>query len=429
MVEGSAVPTVVLLVDPMPSIVDLQTQEEARLSVSPVPRKRTFVTGETLSVQVFPPPDVRSPVEIPANRLNSTDEQLERFRLAAEPSSTAEAIISWLTTSGSSPNPLVAILEVVYRDSVGFFDSLETCPKEISEDSLDDYLMSQRLSEWRRLMNDFEKSVAEINNSLHAFVAFAFEGYAKRPDRVEFMLADLDARSAQFSTRIEKAYNALRAEMGVFESRRSIAEAETVTKLTELAFLVFPLTFCCGLYSMQVNELQNGVPLTTFVITAVIVFVICYGARLVLRSSIVTESGQIAREILWAQGRIKPGISIPARQLVWLTIREAWKRGGKSVAYLIFILTTSITAVPVAFLWRENHMDYGLNAMLTLLFVPFGFSVAWYLATAYRVEAGAQRPLATWLFLLLSYILAEKRQESRPASWRTSASSTSGETA
>ncbi|EME40053.1 hypothetical protein DOTSEDRAFT_47525 [Dothistroma septosporum NZE10] len=243
------------------------------------------------------------------------------------------------------------------------------------------------------------------------------------------MLKDLDARHSQFAQRIEKAYNALRAEMGVFESRRSIAEAETVTKLTELAFLFIPLTFCCGLYSMQVNELRDGVPLTTFVITVVIVFVICYGVRLVLRSTIVTESGQAAREILWAQGRIKPGTSIPARQFVWLTMREAWKKGGKSVAYVIFLLMIAITAVPVAFLWKENHMDYGLNAMISLLFIPFGIGIAWFSATAYQEEAGPQRPLTTWLFLVLSSVLSEKRQESRPSSLNTIASRSLEETA
>lgn len=238
------------------------------------------------------------------------------------------------------------------------------------------------------------------------------------------IIEELDSRTQRFAQRIEKAYAALRAEMGLFESRRSISEAETVTKLTELAFVFIPPTFCCGLFSMQVNELQNGVPLRTFVITALSVFAICYCARIILRSSIIVESMDRARESLWAAGKMKPGSPILTRQLVSLTLKETWKRGGQAVTYLVFLSALAFTVVPVAFLWTKTHMDTGLNVMIMLLLVPIGIALAWACATAYteaRSESANGVPLALRVALWVSTRLIAKRRRNEARSEFSSA--------
>ncbi|KAK4498802.1 hypothetical protein PRZ48_009312 [Zasmidium cellare] len=348
---------------------------------SRVTREPTEVRAE---VEVFLPSRIRVPLELPSNKLDMSEDEIQDLRKASEATSTAKAVQSWLATMCDETNSVLALLEVVRLDSVAFFDSLDACLKEISEDSMDDYLMTRRLADWRQLLNDFESKVTEIRDSLHDFIDFAFEDPDDRPGRVEEIIDELDSRTRGFSRRIEKAYAALRAEMGLFESRRSIAEAETVTKLTELAFVFIPLTFCCGLFSMQVNEIQNGVPLRTFIITAIIVFVICYGARIIMRSSIIVESMQSAQESLWAAGKMKPGSQIPTRQLILLTLsKEAWKRGGSASTYLVFLVVLSFTVVPVAFLWTDVHLGSSLNVLIMLLLVPIGIAVAWTCATAY----------------------------------------------
>lgn len=73
----------------------------------------------------------------------------------------------------------------------------------------------------------------------------------------------------------------LRSEIALLDSSRSIAEAQTVAKLTELAFAFIPLTFACSIFSMQVTELRNGVP---FLVTAEDLGMFAYVVRLVLQS-------------------------------------------------------------------------------------------------------------------------------------------------
>jgi Mg2+ and Co2+ transporter CorA len=64
------------------------------------------------------------------------------------------------------------------------------------------------------------------------------------------------------------------------DSRRSITEAECVSKLTELAFVFIPLSFVASLFSMQVHELDGGVPLYQFAPVAISVVVVAYIVRL-----------------------------------------------------------------------------------------------------------------------------------------------------
>lgn len=404
---------VILFVDPLPAITDTQIVTETRLRLNPVPTQVTRDPTETaVDVEVFLPFRIRVPLELPTNKLNINEDEIRELRKASEATSTAEAVQSWLSTMRDQTNPILALLEVVRLDSIAFFDILDAGLKEISEDSMDDYLMTRRLADWRQLLNDFESKVREIGQSLHDFIDFAFGDPATRPDRVDEIIEELDSRTQRFSQRIEKAYAALRAEMGLFESRRSIAEAETVTKLTELAFVFIPLTFCCGLFSMQVTELQKGVPLRTFIITAIIVFVICYGARIIMRSSIIVESMQSAQESLWAAGKMKPGSPIPTRLLVWITLKEAWKRGGSAATYLVFLFVLSFTVIPVAFLWTTVHLGSGLNVMIMLLLVPIGIAVAWFCATAYTEVSGSPHnkvPLALRIALWVSEVVFSRR--------------------
>ena len=74
------------------------------------------------------------------------------------------------------------------------------------------------------------------------------------------------------------------------ESRRSINEAKTVTRLTELAFVFVPLYFCASLFSMSVYELQNGVPIWTFVVTAFAMVFLAYGVRLLIGNEFLSNS-------------------------------------------------------------------------------------------------------------------------------------------
>lgn len=74
------------------------------------------------------------------------------------------------------------------------------------------------------------------------------------------------------------------ANMSVVESKRGTAEAESVTKLTQLAFLFIPLTFSASIFSMQVKELDaSRKSIAAFFILAIIITTASYALRLLIR--------------------------------------------------------------------------------------------------------------------------------------------------
>jgi uncharacterized membrane protein YfcA len=87
----------------------------------------------------------------------------------------------------------------------------------------------------------------------------------------------------------EKTFSALMANMQIIESRRAIEEAESVTKLTELAFFFIPLTFTASVFGMQVKESDPRVHLSVFFALALPLTVFSYAVRLLVRSSHISS--------------------------------------------------------------------------------------------------------------------------------------------
>ncbi|KAK3368463.1 hypothetical protein B0H63DRAFT_455240 [Podospora didyma] len=57
--------------------------------------------------------------------------------------------------------------------------------------------------------------------------------------------------------RIDGAFQALMSSMRIVESERAIRRAETVSRLTHLAFFFIPLTLVASVFGMNVNEIAD----------------------------------------------------------------------------------------------------------------------------------------------------------------------------
>lgn len=60
------------------------------------------------------------------------------------------------------------------------------------------------------------------------------------------------SRIESLKDRMEKTANSLVSTMSILESKRAISEAESVSRLTELAFFFIPLSFATSLFGMQI---------------------------------------------------------------------------------------------------------------------------------------------------------------------------------
>jgi hypothetical protein len=259
-------------------------------------------------------------------------------------------------------------------------------------------------------MNEFDIQVPEVRRNLESFIKFAYDTEDQTPDAVQNLIQELNDRVGKFAEKMRDANGALRADLSILESKRNIVEAENVTKLTELAFAFIPLTFTCSFLTTPLLELQERIPLQTFVVTALTIACLSYGVRLVIRSDLIADNRRRALETFWKGANLKPGSKIPTHTLIFRTTREIWKHKGPLLSISFFIMILSISVVPIAFLWTRTRLDVGFNVTITLLVIPFGIVVAW-LFTARPIDRGNESRIPMWyragLWLSRPKVLAE----------------------
>jgi hypothetical protein len=186
--------------------------------------------------------------------------------------STADALRSWLGKAHSpaspdhmSTDPLHVLHWIIYQDSVGMFCVINETLNTIQTGLLQDHLVEANANHWSRLVRQCEMYVLEIADSLGQLSTFV---NPQADAHYQVVARDVSSQMQQLvvstTERLKTLNRSLSNIMGILESRRGIAEAESVTRLTEFAFFFIPITLTAGVLSMQVIELKNGVPLWAF---------------------------------------------------------------------------------------------------------------------------------------------------------------------
>jgi hypothetical protein len=182
------------------------------------------------------------------------------------------------------------------------------------------------------------------------------------------------------------ASDSLRAEMQIVDSRRSIAEAESISKLTELAFVFVPLSFVASLFGMQIHELHNGVLLYQFLLVASGFVVMSYAVRLSIRNARIIDSKDKAFIQIREDSQLQYNEPIPTHKfLVWFgrttgsAVYSTIKKTIIAFASLVLILMAiGIPLSPIIMLWLRR-IDKGFSAVITvlvlLLYIPLVYSV------------------------------------------------------
>lgn len=261
------------------------------------------------------------------------------------------------------------LLETVERDTRAFFQSLEWALDDISHDSLDDFLVTRRLTGWRKFMNEFEISIPAMGKQLDGFLHFVSRtrGESELPEEVGIVLQRIGDDVDRVERRLHDAYADLRADMQFAESRRSISETKTVTRLTELAFIFVPLSFCASLFSMSVRELGDGVSVWIYIITALTMVFLAYSVRFFLGSELLVNSTRRSLERLG----VRPGDTSKPSMLtiVRFTLQDLWERAARTVMIMVAasLGLSAAFVVPIVFMWTSNNLGSSFKSMITLV--------------------------------------------------------------
>ena len=143
----------------------------------------------------------------------------------------------------------------------------------VDEHMSDDKVLKSHIKHWRSLHGQWNKSLSIDLHSLACIKDALFPekvsqgSGAKTGDPITRMvrvnselqeplldrLEDLEAQLKGLSERSAATFNAIMATMSIVESQEAIFQAETVSKLTNLAFFFIPLTLCASIFGMNIS--------------------------------------------------------------------------------------------------------------------------------------------------------------------------------
>jgi hypothetical protein len=378
---------VIILLDPLPSFVETREVEESEYTNGYRMRSLPPSTPDTKIIPAFAPLAPRTPIKFPANKFRASEDEIEELEARiADASSTSADLESWIwqnnkqITTGSK-DPIISLLRLAYIDTVDYLENLGWTLDEIIRDSLDEFIMTRRLPAWRKLLNELEIEIPALGHSLRNFVDRRHAAFAE----AQGMLDELDYRIIpEFLNRVRAVHAALRSEMALLDSSRGITEARTMARLTELAFVFIPLTFVSSLFSMQVTELEAGLSLWVFVLTALGLGVFTYGARGLLQSDLLRVLSRRAQKSPLVAGRDPTSHTASTAQIIKYAAASIWRHSQPALDAVVFASVLALPVVPIAFMWSRNTLHVGLHVVMTLLILPPGVAVAYFAMTALK---------------------------------------------
>jgi CorA-like Mg2+ transporter protein len=320
---------------------------------------------------------------------------------------------------------IVPLVEIIVYDSLSLCKLISEVLDEIRQDMVDETKLEERLVLWRQFLRRCQRELSELQrciyhfcNVIHSADPIAPGNFTEDSSHLPFTgtsddfrtINDVLKRIGHLGQQAGTVSNMLTSNMSLLESKRSIAEAKSITKLTELAFLFIPLTFSATLFGMQVEEFNDRAPLSTFIAVALATTTISYGSRLLIRSRWVVSLRQVCSTRIQKYAKSKKKDirrGQPTSFLIGWTIFEGQRAGYRALRYiyrifkallrrfweaidLVIIVSVGILIIvaPIAVLWTRN-IDVGVKILITLILLLLMLAVV--LIYAWGASTPAQR--------------------------------------
>ncbi|CAG8294528.1 unnamed protein product [Penicillium olsonii] len=328
----------------------------------------------------------RHTVAADLDRIFESEESTGFFETRTRSSSTLYGLCDEIQQHGGPILLGSSVFHIIKQDTLTFLRRLSHYGlDEMEVGVLDETKMEDQLSTWIQAISHAQREIAELQACLEPFVAFcasldaphvfnANEPVPATEPKVLREFQQLSEMITQMSDRLQRTSALLTSNLGLLESRRSINEAQAVSRLTELAFVFVPLSFAASIFGMQVQSFADPVPLRSFFIVAVGVTLFAYFMRMTMRSQWLAYLKVVLRSDVrkYAESH---GLPVPTRSisillmLQWIVhhlgvgvkkslsfVGTAWIKIWRIFGFLIlFILLNGVIAgIPVGIIWSRD---------------------------------------------------------------------------
>ncbi|KAK4163102.1 hypothetical protein QBC43DRAFT_265083 [Cladorrhinum sp. PSN259] len=201
-------------------------------------------------------------------------------------------------TAAQNPAKFVkmVIAELICEDLSGVLRSMSRVLDTIELDLHNDIVLQESMPMWREQLGKWRNALFHQSGSLErvaedlatkgdglwdssvrpsrAAVATDHSPEHRPRRRIERLEEDLN----RTSRRIETTFQALMSSITIVESERAIKEAESVSKLTQLAFFFIPLSLVSSVFGMNINEFEGQLTWWHWVLVSVAASIFTYTA-------------------------------------------------------------------------------------------------------------------------------------------------------
>lgn len=358
-------------------------------------------TGEPeLSLQkvIVKPISPRHTVTVDLDQVFESKESAQTFGGKMGSASTYDGICNDMRQNDGPMLLGSSIFHIIKQDTLTFLRRLSYYGlDEMETGILEETKMEDRLSDWIQAISYAQREISEMQVSMEPFVQFCVsmdspaiesnssESHSTTEPKVLREFQQLSEVMTKMSDRLQRTSTLLTSNLGLLESRRSINEAQAVSRLTELAFIFVPLSFASSIFGMQVQPLADPVPLRSFFIIAAGATLFAYFMRMTMRSQWLaylkvalrrdvrkyaeshglpapTQSISIFLTVQWTGHCLGVGIQKLLRLAgtFWVKI---WKVFGFIILFML--LNGSIASIPIAILWTRE-LDPGTQCAVTI---------------------------------------------------------------
>lgn len=131
----------------------------------------------------------------------------------------------------------------VLREMDRFLDEVDTLMS-------DNNMLQKKLVTWRIILGAWRKNLVDDSEKIRTTLLVI-----EQHDLKKFYLPfkEMLVHVESLKDRTERTFGALMSSMAIVESQRAISQAESISRLTELAFLFIPLGFATSTFGMQLQ--------------------------------------------------------------------------------------------------------------------------------------------------------------------------------
>lgn len=154
---------------------------------------------------------------------------------------------------GSSTSFLNLLFHFMVNDWTSVLREMDKFLDEVDILLSDNDMLQRKLVTWRMILGFWRKNLVDDSEKIRTTLVAVKQQEATKPGNFSSSFNELLNHVESLKDRTERTFGALMSSMAIVESQRAISQAESISRLTELAFLFIPLGFAASFFGMQLQ--------------------------------------------------------------------------------------------------------------------------------------------------------------------------------